>query len=118
MKPNITHTSLLGAGWQTDNATAIVPDFVSNKTQVICGGRIQLVFETYVNPNNDFEVPRRVAVTGLDTARTRMTLMYPIPFPNSSRIESWGMSRYFKDLSLAKGQEHIEVLPEALVMQG
>lgn len=85
---------------------------------VYCNGSLKANWEEYTNPNNDFTVPRRATLLGLKKTAVQLRLMYPVRFPNTSRVSHWESSSYFKDIRLNKGASHIEIPPDQLVKAG
>lgn len=103
-------------GWTKDEALEAVAEALGGA--VYCHGSLKASWEEYTNPNNDFTVPRRVTLAGLEKTAVQLRLMYPVRFPNMSRVSHWEPSRYFKNIRLEKGQSHTEALPDQLVKSG
>ena len=117
MTSSATSDLILSAGWESDYVPSSSQKDL-NGSQVLCGGKIRADYEEYTNPGNDFTVPRRITLTAAENASIQLRLMYPVTFPNMSRVSNWEPSQYFKNLTIQKDQSHIEVLPENLVLTG
>ncbi|SEM91050.1 hypothetical protein SAMN05444354_125117 [Stigmatella aurantiaca] len=113
----MTAEIVIPEGWSRANEFKQDIQPLLDKT-LLCGGRVRATWEEYTNPNNDFTVPRVITLVGVEAASVTLILLLPERFPNMTRVANWRPTNVTKNVSLAKGQTHVERIIDAWYLNG